>query len=50
MATKTAEKPKKSAAKAGGGKPNGLQQPLKPSEELTRIIHEGLRQHLKLLV
>jgi upstream activation factor subunit UAF30 len=38
MATKTAEKPKKSAAKAGGGKPNGLQQPLKPSEELSAVV------------
>jgi upstream activation factor subunit UAF30 len=41
MATKTVEKPKKSAAKADGGKPNGLQQPLKPSDELSAVVGAG---------
>ena len=41
MATKTVEKPKKSAAKAAGGKPNGLQQPLKPSDELSAVVGAG---------
>ena len=38
MATKTAEKPKTPAAKTGGGKANGLQKPLQPSEELSAVI------------
>jgi chromatin remodeling complex protein RSC6 len=41
MATKTVEKTKKSAAKADGGKPNGLQQPLKPSDELSAVVGAG---------
>ena len=41
MATKTAEKPKKPAAKAGSGKANGLQQPLTPSEELSAVVGAG---------
>jgi upstream activation factor subunit UAF30 len=41
MPTKTAEKPKKPASKAGGGKANGLQQPLKPSEELSAVVGPG---------
>ena len=41
MATKTAEKPKKTAAKTGGGKANALQQPLKPSEELSVVVGAG---------
>ncbi len=41
MATKTAEKPKKATAKADGGKPNALQKPLKPSEELSAVVGAG---------
>jgi upstream activation factor subunit UAF30 len=41
MATKAMEKPKKSAAKADGGKPNALQKPLKPSEELSAVVGAG---------
>ena len=41
MPTKTAEKPKKSAAKPDGGKPNALQKPLKPSEELATVVGAG---------
>ena len=41
MATKTAEKPKKPAAKASSGNANGLQQPLKPSEELSAVVGAG---------
>ena len=41
MATKTAEKPKTSAVKADGGKPNALQKPLKPSEELSAVVGTG---------
>ena len=41
MPTKTAEKPKIAAAKAGGGKGNALQQPLKPSEELAAVVGSG---------
>jgi chromatin remodeling complex protein RSC6 len=42
MATKETEKSKKSAAKAGTGKPNALQKPLKPSEELSAVVDAGL--------
>ena len=39
MPTKKAEKPKEAVSKAGkGGKANGLQQPLKPSEELSAVV------------
>ena len=39
MPTKKAEKPKEAASKAGkGGKANALQQPLKPSEELSAVV------------
>ena len=38
MPTKTAEKAKKAAAKTGGGKANGLQKPLQPSEELSAVV------------
>ena len=41
MATKTAEKPKKPEAKPDGGKPNALQKPLKPSEELSAVVGAG---------
>ena len=41
MPTKTAEKPKKTEAKANGGKANALQQPLKPSEELSAVVGAG---------
>ena len=41
MTTKTAEKPKKPAAKADSGKPNALQKPLKPSEELSAVVGAG---------
>jgi upstream activation factor subunit UAF30 len=42
MPTKTAEKPKKAASKSSGsGKPNALQQPLKPSEELAAVVGAG---------
>ena len=42
MPTKTAEKPKKPAAKAGGGgKANALQKPLQPSKELAAVVGAG---------
>ncbi len=41
MPTKTAEKPEKAAAKTGGGKANGLQKPLQPSEELSAVVGAG---------
>src|SRR3954469_23498140 len=41
MPTKTTEKPKKPTAKADGGKPNALQKPLKPSEELSAVVGAG---------
>src|SRR3954469_13202649 len=41
MPTKTTEMPKKSAAKAGSAKPNALQKPLKPSEELRAVVGAG---------
>jgi upstream activation factor subunit UAF30 len=41
MPTKTAEKPKVAASKAGGGKANALQQPLTPSEELSAVVGAG---------
>ena len=41
MPTKIAEKPKKPTAKAGSGKANGLQKPLKPSEELSAVVGAG---------
>ncbi len=34
-------KPKKVAAKAPGDKPNALQQPLQPSEDLAAVVGEG---------
>ena len=42
MPNRPAEKPKKPASKAGGeGKANGLQQPLKPSDELAAVVGAG---------
>jgi upstream activation factor subunit UAF30 len=42
MPTKTAEKSQKAAPKAsGGGKANALQQPLKPSDELSAVVGAG---------
>ena len=41
MPTKTAEKPKKPASKAGGGKRMGFRQQLKPSEELSAVVGAG---------
>ncbi len=42
MPTKTAEKSPKAAPKAsGGGKANALQQPLKPSDELSAVVGAG---------
>src|SRR5687768_16046527 len=41
MPTKTAEKPKKAAAKADGGKANALQKPLQPSKELAAVVGAG---------
>jgi upstream activation factor subunit UAF30 len=43
MPTRIAEKSKKPTAKAGSGKANGLQQPLKPSEELSAVVGAGPR-------
>jgi chromatin remodeling complex protein RSC6 len=42
MPNRPTEKPKKPESKAGGeGKANGLQQPLKPSDELAAVVGAG---------